>query len=57
MKKIVSTKKFPLFKNYNENYIKLTGKAEKELIARGEGKAGSVRGTSSGVVRNFFYES
>lgn len=29
--------KIPLFENYNENYFKLTGKAEKELIA-GEGK-------------------
>lgn len=29
--------KIPLFENYNENYFKRTGKAEKELIA-GEGK-------------------
>ena len=28
-------KKIPLFKNYYENYIKLTGKAERELIAGG----------------------
>ena len=36
LKKIVSNKKSHS-ENYNENYIKLTGKAEKELIA-GEGK-------------------
>ena len=31
------SKKIPLFENYNEDYIKLKEKAERELIA-GEGK-------------------